>query len=78
MSSIKIVTDGDVKVTFFEMATDTGKMLMAESQKNNQVMIMPIRKIILMMKIMIMLIILMMKIMIMLTMLMMMKIMNIL
>ena len=56
MWSLKITIGDDVNVTFFEMATDTGLMLIAESKKSSQVMI------IVMIKIMIMLIILMMMI----------------
>jgi len=52
--SLEITIGDDVNITFFEMATDTGLMLIAESKKRSQVMI------ILMIKIMIMLIILMM------------------
>jgi hypothetical protein len=64
--SLKITIGDDVNVTFFEMATDTGLMLIAESKKSSQVMI------IVMIKIMIMLITVMIKIMIMLIILMMM------
>ena len=66
MRSLEITIGDDVNITFFEMAADTGLMLIAESKKSSQVMI------ILMIKIMIMLIILMIKIMIMLIILMMM------
>ena len=66
MRSLEITIGDDVNITFFEMVADTGLMLIAESKKSSQVMI------ILMIKIMIMLIILMIKIMIMLIILMMM------
>lgn len=69
MRSLKITIGDDVNVTFFEMATDTGLMLITESKKNSQVMI------IVTIKIMIMLIILMMvMVRIMMTMMMMMTI----
>lgn len=58
MRSLEITIGDDVNITFFEMATDTGLMLIAESKKSSQVMI------ILMIKIMIMLIILMMMMMV--------------
>ncbi len=54
MRSLEITIGDDVNITFFEMATDTGLMLIAESKKSSQVTI------IVMIKIMIMLIILMM------------------